>query len=176
MLKLIKLEKFHDEQASLMLTYLQDAFEDTGIETEFIQNKVSPSRKDVLRGLHYQKEGHSKAKVVRCIRGVLFGVVIDHRKASPTYGQHAENVLSEHNNRMISVPKGLSYGFTFLSEETGIHYKIDELYSPEAEAGIRWDDPDLEIAWPVENPQRSKKDQQLLTFAEAGAAGLHFSA
>lgn len=175
-LKLIKPEEFCDDRGDLAVTYQRDVFEEAGIETEFIQDKISFSEKNVLRGLHYQKEGYSQSKIVRCTRGVVFDVVVDLRKGSPTYGQHAENVLSEHNNYMLYVPKGLSHGFAVLSEEAGIHYKIDAPYHPDKEAGIRWDDPDLGIGWPVENPRLSETDQQLPTFAEAEEAGLHFSA
>ena len=173
---LIKPEEFRDERGSLAVTYQRDVFTEAGIETEFIQDKVSFSKKSVLRGLHYQKEGYSQAKIVRCTRGVVFDVVVDLRKGSPTYGQYAESLLSEHNNHMIYVPNGLAHGFAVLSQEAGIHYKIDAPYHPDKETGIRWNDSDLEIGWPVENPRLSETDKQLPTFAEADEAGLHFSA
>lgn len=174
-LKLIRPKEFRDDRGSLTVTYRRDLFEEAGIETEFIQDKISLSECNVLRGLHYQEEGYSQAKIVRCTQGVIFDVVVDLRKGSPTYGQHVENVLSENNNHMLYVPKGLSHGFVVLSKQAGVHYKIDAPYYPDKEAGIRWDDPDLEIAWPVENPRLSEKDQQLPTFKEAAEAGLHFS-
>lgn len=175
-LTLIKPEEFRDNRGSLSVIYQRNVFEEADIETEFIQDKVSFSEKNVLRGLHYQEEGYSQAKIVRCTRGVVYDVVVDLRKDSTTYGQYAENVLSEHNGHMVYVPRGLAHGFAVLSEEAGIHYKIDAPYHPNKEAGIRWDDPDLGIGWPVENPRLSETDQQLPTFAEAEEDGLHFSA
>lgn len=174
-LKRITPEEFQDDRGSLIVTYLKEAFKEANIEPEFIQNKVSHSSERVLRGLHYQKEGHSQAKIVRCTRGVIFDVVVDLRKNSPTYGQCAENVLSEYNNRMLYIPKGFAHGFAVLSGEASVHYKLDAPYNPQEEAGIRWDDPELDISWPIDEPNLSEKDRQLPTFKEGQKQGNHFS-
>lgn len=169
-------EEFQDERGSLVVTYLKEEFEREGIETEFIQDKVSHSISGVLRGLHYQKEGYSQAKIVRCINGGVFDVVVDLRKDSPTYGQYTEHLLSDQNKRMLYIPKGLAHGYAVISDEGSVHYKIDAPYRPDKEAGIRWDDPELDISWPLNNPILSERDQKLSTFDQTEEQGLHFSA
>ncbi|MFB6200965.1 MAG: dTDP-4-dehydrorhamnose 3,5-epimerase [Halorhabdus sp.] len=165
---------FEDRRGHLMVTYQQDQFRDAGIETEFIQDKQSLSKGGVLRGLHYQRGEHSQAKLVRCDAGEVLDVVVDIRKPSPTFGNYSSRILSEENNRMVYLPRGLAHGFLVLSDTARIHYKIDNHYAPEYEAGIAWDDPTLDIDWPTNDPTVSEKDQQLPTLEQARSNGLLF--
>ncbi|MBP5642738.1 MAG: dTDP-4-dehydrorhamnose 3,5-epimerase, partial [Bacteroidales bacterium] len=103
----------------------------------------------VLRGLHYQKGDASQAKLVRVIKGRVLDVAVDIRKSSPTYGKHIMVELNEDNKRQLFIPRGFAHGFLVLSDEAVFTYKVDNPYAPQSEAGIRWDDPDLHIQWPI---------------------------
>lgn len=137
---------------------------------DFIQDNESKSTFGVLRGLHYQKGELSQAKLVRVIKGRVVDVAVDLRKSSATFGKHVMVELSEDNKRQFFIPRGFAHGFLVLSDEAIFTYKVDNPYAPQAEAGIRWDDPDLGIAWPVDASQvvTSEKDlrQALLKDAE----------
>lgn len=136
----------------------------------FIQDNESKSGKGVLRGLHYQKGASSQAKLVRVIKGSVLDVAVDIRKSSPTFGRHVMVELSEDNKRQLFIPRGMAHGFLVLSNEAVFTYKVDNMYDPGSEAGIRWDDPDLGIQWPIapSEVQTSEKDfrQPLLKDAE----------
>lgn len=137
---------------------------------DFIQDNESKSTFGVLRGLHYQKGELSQAKLVRVIKGRVVDVAVDLRKSSATFGKHVMVELSEDNKRQFFIPRGFAHGFLVLSDEAIFTYKVDNPYAPQAEAGIRWDDPDLGIAWPIDAGQvvTSEKDlrQALLKDAE----------
>jgi len=137
---------------------------------DFIQDNESKSTFGVLRGLHYQKGELSQAKLVRVIKGRVVDVAVDLRKSSATFGKHVMVELSEDNKRQFFIPRGFAHGFLVLSDEAIFTYKVDNPYAPQAEAGIRWDDPDLGIAWPIDASQvvTSEKDlrQSLLKDAE----------
>lgn len=137
---------------------------------DFIQDNESKSTFGVLRGLHYQKGELSQAKLVRVIKGWVVDVAVDLRKSSATFGKHVMVELSEDNKRQFFIPRGFAHGFLVLSDEAIFTYKVDNPYAPQAEAGIRWDDPDLGIAWPIDASQvvTSEKDlrQSLLKDAE----------
>lgn len=136
----------------------------------FIQDNESKSGKGVLRGLHYQKGASSQAKLVRVIKGSVLDVAVDIRKSSPTFGRHVMVELSEDNKRQLFIPRGMAHGFLVLSNEAVFTYKVDNMYDPGSEAGIRWDDPDLGIQWSIapSEVQTSEKDfrQPLLKDAE----------
>lgn len=137
---------------------------------KFIQDNESKSSYGVLRGLHFQKGAYSQAKLVRVIKGRVLDVAVDIRKSSPTFGQHVMVELSEDNKRQFFIPHGFAHGFLVLSEEAIFTYKVNHPYTPSQEAGIRWNDPQLAIEWPI-NPavvQTSEKDlkQPLLKDAE----------
>lgn len=172
--KIIEPEIHSDERGSLRITYTKEVFNESGIGTEFIQDKISRSKYGVLRGFHYQMEGYSQAKLVRCTRGVILDVVVDLRRDSPTYGDYSKEIISEYNNRMLFLPKGIAHGFLVLSEEAEVHYKIDSSYRPDKEAGILWNDSTLDIKWPIDKPTVSDKDQEWPTFAEAEQRDLVF--
>jgi dTDP-4-dehydrorhamnose 3,5-epimerase len=123
----------------------------------------------VLRGLHYQKGEASQAKLVRVIKGKVIDVAVDLRKSSPTFGQHVMVELSEDNKRQFFIPRGFAHGFLVLSQEAIFTYKVDNAYAPQQEAGIRWDDPELAINWPIDKADvlTSEKDLQQPLLKEA---------
>ena len=154
---------FGDNRGYFMETYSTAEFEEIGITNNFVQDNQSKSRKGVLRGLHFQKE-NVQAKLVRCIKGEVFDVAVDLRPGSKTYGQWEGVVLSEENKKMFFVPKGFAHGFLVLTDEAEFSYKCDDLYNPTAEGGLKWDDPDVGIEWPL----RDMKVEDLLTSEKDG--------
>lgn len=151
---------FGDERGFFMETYKQSDFEQAGLKYNFIQDNQSRSHKGVLRGLHYQKN-FPQAKLVRVIQGEVFDVAVDLRKNSPTYGKWVGVLLSAENKKMFMIPRGFAHGFLVLSDTAEFVYKCDELYHPEDEGGIMWNDPDVNISWPLnEEPSLSEKDKE----------------
>ncbi len=159
---IVKPKVFGDERGFFMETYKRSDFEKAGIDTDFVQDNHSKSRKGVLRGLHFQCEPRAQGKLVRCIRGRVFDVAVDIRPESPTFKKWVGLELSEENKLMLWIPKGFAHGFLTLSEEAEIIYKVSgSEYSPEHDRSIRWDDPELSIAWPLEGePLLSPKDRE----------------
>lgn len=172
--KIIKPEVFHDERGEFRETYKKPAFEQAGIDGEFVQDNFSKSKANVLRGLHYQMGDAVQGKIVECSNGVLFDVVVDLREDSPTFGESWSIILSEYNRKMLYVPRGFAHGFLTLSETAGVRYKVDNAYKPDKEAGVIWDDPTLAIDWPVEEPILSEKDMNWPTFEAAVKRDLVF--
>jgi len=162
---LVKPKVFSDKRGFFMETYKESDFGSAGIDTDFVQDNHSKSVKGVLRGLHYQKEPFAQGKLVRCIRGRIFDVAVDIRKGSPTFGKWVGYELSEENRLMLWIPKGFAHGFLTLSDEAEVIYKVSGgEYNPDYDAGIRWDDPDIGINWPVklvEEVLLSEKDRNL---------------
>lgn len=161
---------FGDERGYFMETYEKSDFEEIGITGEFVQDNQSRSKKGVLRGLHFQSK-HSQAKVVRCIRGEVFDVAVDLRPGSKTYGKWEGVILSEENKKMFMIPRGFAHGFLVLSEEAEFSYKCDDIYNHEAEGGVKWDDPEIAIKWPMgdlkkEDLLTSEKDAKWPSLAE----------
>ena len=138
----------------------QKDFAAAGIDTVFIQDNHSRSARDVLRGLHLQKPGFAQTKLVRCTQGEIYDVAVDMRKNSPTFKQWFGLMLSAENKKQFYIPKGFAHGFAVLSATAELQYKCDAYYAPQAEAGILWNDPDLNIDWPVAQPVISAKDRQ----------------
>lgn len=161
---------FNDARGYFMEAWKQEEFNEHIGRVDFIQDNESKSSYGVFRGLHYQKGETSQAKLVRVIKGRVLDVAVDIRKSSPTFGKHVMVELSEDNKRQFFIPRGFAHGFLVLSEEAIFTYKVDNPYSPQTEAGIRWNDPDLAIEWPIdpEQVQTSEKDlkQPLLKDAE----------
>jgi dTDP-4-dehydrorhamnose 3,5-epimerase len=159
---------FGDQRGFFLESYNQQTFQDiTGIKATFVQDNHSRSGKNVLRGLHYQLK-HPQGKLVRVVRGCVFDVAVDLRKSSSTFGQWVGAELSEENHRQFWVPAGFAHGFLVLSEQADFLYKTTDYYAPEYERCIRWDDPDIGIAWPENcTPCLSAKDQQGVSFREA---------
>lgn len=141
---------FSDERGYFMETYNIADFTEAGIDSVFVQDNQSASKKGVLRGLHFQIQ-HPQAKLVRVIRGEVFDVAVDMRKGSATYGKWFGLTLSEENKKMFYIPKGFSHGFLVLSDHAEFTYKCTELYHPNDEGGIIYNDPDIGIDWPIED-------------------------
>ena len=161
---------FCDSRGYFMEAFKQAEFEEHVGPVNFIQDNESKSSYGVLRGLHYQKGEFSQAKLVRVIKGEVLDVAIDIRKSSPYFGKHVAVKLSDENKRQLFIPRGFAHGFVVLSKEAIFTYKVDNPYAPQCDAGIRWNDPDLGIEWPIDpvKVQTSEKDlkQPLLKDAE----------
>lgn len=150
---------FGDHRGFFMESYNKDTFKEIGIEIDFIQDNHSLSQTPgTLRGLHYQLAPKAQTKLIRATKGAIYDVIVDIRKESSTYGQWQGFILTAENKRQLLVPKGFAHGFCTLVENTEVQYKVDELYSPEHDRGIAWDDSVLSIDWPVSNPILSDKD------------------
>ena len=141
---------FTDARGYFFEAWKQAEFEEHIGKVNFVQDNESKSSRGVLRGLHYQKGDYSQAKLVRVIKGCVLDVAVDIRKSSPTFGQHVMVELSGENKRQFFIPRGFAHGFLVLSDEAIFTYKVDNVYAPQAEAGIRWNDPDIAIEWPID--------------------------
>lgn len=160
---------FGDNRGYFMETYNQRDFEENGLNYTFVQDNQSKSKQGVLRGLHFQKT-FPQAKLVRVIDGEVFDVAVDLRANSPTYGKYVGVILSGDNKKMFMIPRGFAHGFLVLSQSATFTYKCDELYHPEDEGGIMWNDPDVNIQWPrIEcEIQLSEKDKRHPSLKESG--------
>ncbi|NJE26456.1 dTDP-4-dehydrorhamnose 3,5-epimerase [Thermococcus sp. MV5] len=163
---LIKPKVFEDERGFFMETYKKPDFEKAGIKGDFVQDNHSKSKYGVLRGLHFQREPYAQAKIVRCIRGVIYDVAVDLRKNSPNFGKYVGVILSEFNKYQLYIPRGFAHGFVVLSDVAEVAYKVDNVYAPDYESGLIWNDPDVNIQWPVDEPIVSPKDQKWPTLKE----------
>jgi dTDP-4-dehydrorhamnose 3,5-epimerase len=159
---------FGDTRGYFLESYNKKKFEEVVGKTSFIQDNESKSSKGVLRGLHFQKPPFEQAKLVRCIEGEVLDVAVDIRKNSKTYGQHVAVLLSGENKRQLFVPRGFAHGFLVLSDTATFAYKVDNTYAPEFDAGIRWNDKELNIQWGLEESEVlvSAKDAELPFFLE----------
>jgi dTDP-4-dehydrorhamnose 3,5-epimerase len=165
---LIEPKVFGDHRGFFTESYNKEMFKQNGIDIEFIQDNHSLSQQaGTLRGMHYQLNDKAQTKLVRVTRGAIYDVILDIRKSSPTYGEWQGFILSADNKRQLLVPKGFAHGFCTIVENTEVQYKVDELYSPEHDRGIAWNDPALHIDWPFNNPVLSDKDTKHPTLAEA---------
>jgi dTDP-4-dehydrorhamnose 3,5-epimerase len=164
---LIEPKVFEDERGFFMETYKMPDFVAAGINVDFVQENHSRSSKGVLRGLHYQNPPFAQGKLVRAVRGEIFDVAVDIRRGSPTWGKWVGVVLSEENKNILYVPAGLAHGFCVLSRIAEVLYKTTNVYSAESEAGIIWNDEDLNIDWPVKEPILSEKDGRLPSLKNA---------
>ena len=160
---------FSDARGYFMEAWKEEEFNQHIGRVKFIQDNESKSSYGVLRGLHYQKGEWSQAKLVRVIKGRVLDVAVDIRKSSPTFGKHVMVELSEDNKRQFFIPRGFAHGFLVLSEEAIFTYKVDNPYMPAEEAGIRWNDTELAIEWPIDPAavQTSEKDLKQPLLKEA---------
>ena len=151
---------FNDARGYFFEAWKKEEFEQHIGKVEFVQDNESKSSYGVLRGLHYQKGDCSQAKLVRVIKGKVLDVAVDIRKSSPTFGKYVMVELSDENKRQFFIPRGFAHGFLVLSDEAIFTYKVDNAYAPQADAGIRWNDPDINIQWPIDpaQVQTSEKD------------------
>ena len=133
-----------------MESYNKQAFDEAGLTMTFVQDNESKSSKGVLRGLHFQTK-HTQGKLVRCTYGEVWDVAVDLRPGSKTYGKWEGVILTEENKKMFMIPKGFAHGFLVLSDEAEFAYKCDDIYNHEAEGGLKFDDPDVNVVWPMEN-------------------------
>lgn len=166
---ILKPSVFKDHRGTFMESFSQRRFEDvTGLHVNFIQDNQSTSTKGVLRGLHFQTGEFAQAKLVRAVYGEILDVVVDLRPGSPTFKKSFKVVLSHENNLQLYVPAGFAHGFLTLSESSVFAYKCDQYYNKEADAGIVWNDPTLNIHWnyPEDQLILSEKDMQLPSFKE----------
>lgn len=155
---IIEPKKFGDNRGYFMETYKKSDFDAAGLVYDFVQDNQSKSKAGVLRGLHFQKT-FPQAKLVRCIEGEVFDVAVDLRKKSKTYGKWEGVVLSAEKGNQFMIPRGFAHGFVVLSETATFCYKCDEIYHPEDEGGIMWNDPEIGIVWPYKGkPLLSEKD------------------
>ncbi|MDI4650300.1 dTDP-4-dehydrorhamnose 3,5-epimerase [Cohnella hashimotonis] len=166
--KLIDPSVFGDHRGYFMETYNAKVYAEFGIDMVFVQDNHSLSAEaGVLRGLHYQLDPKAQTKLVRVVAGAIYDVVVDLRQESPTFGHWQGFILSADNKRQLLVPKGFAHGFCTIAPHTEVLYKVDELYSPEHDRGIAWNDPALGIDWPALNPILSDKDMKHPSLAHA---------
>ena len=160
---------FNDSRGYFFEAWKKEEFEAHIGKVDFIQDNESKSSRGVLRGLHYQKGELSQAKLVRVIKGTVIDVAVDIRKSSPTFGKYVAVELSEENKRQLFIPRGMAHGFLVLSDEAVFTYKVDNVYAPQAEASIRFDDPTIGIKWPIAKEEMllSAKDEHGKNFEEA---------
>jgi len=152
---------FGDHRGWFMETYSQTKFEEVGINLKFVQDNQSFSAtKGTLRGLHYQLNPKAQTKLVRCTKGSIFDVAVDIRQGSPSYGQWFGIELTAENKKQFLIPQGFAHGFMTLTDDVEVQYKVDELYAPECDRGIIWNDPSIRIEWPIDiTPVLSEKDK-----------------
>lgn len=165
---IIEPKLFQDKRGYFMESYNYRDFNGAGLDMCFVQDNQSKSTKGVLRGLHFQRN-HSQGKLVRVIKGKVFDVAVDLRKSSETFGKWYGCILSEENKRQLYIPEKFAHGFLVLSEEAEFIYKCTDFYYPEEECGIIWNDPDIDILWPLDNINEiilSEKDKNLSSFRE----------
>lgn len=156
---LIDLDKKGDARGFFARVFCSQEFGCRGLATQFVQiNSSLSARKGTLRGMHYQLEPSAEVKVVRCVRGELYDVILDIRPDSPTFGQSFGAELTSENRRMMYVPKGFAHGFLTLGDDSEAFYLVSSYYAPESERGIRFDDPRFSIQWPIEPVEVSEKD------------------
>lgn len=164
---LVEVQAFHDARGYFLEMYKQSDFVKQGLVHPFVQDNHSHSVRGVLRGLHYQKAPAAQGKLVAVTHGEIFDVAVDIRQGSPTYGRWVSVTLADTNRQMLYVPVGFAHGFCVLSATADVVYKTTAEYAPDLERGLRWNDPELSIPWPVENPLLSPSDAQLPPLQQA---------
>ncbi len=154
---IIEARAFSDTRGMFKETFKKSDFEAFGITTEFVQDNVSRSQKNVIRGLHFQRYPYTQGKLVGVMKGKIVDIAVDLRKDSKTYGKYVSVELNDENNRMLWVPPRFAHGFLAL-EESIVHYKVTNEYNKDSEGGIIWNDPFVKVNWPIEHPLLSDKD------------------
>ncbi len=150
---------FGDARGFFVETWNRRRYADAGLDVDFVQDNISFSRQGILRGLHFQNP-NPQGKLLQVLEGEVFDVAVDLRRSSPTFGRWHGLYLSAENKRQFYVPPGFAHGFAVTSEAALFHYKCTNFYSPKDEVTVRWDDPEIGIRWPVENPSLSEKDSK----------------
>lgn len=158
---IIEPDVFGDNRGFFMESWNKKKMAEAGLDYDFVQDNHSKSTvKSTLRGIHFQKGDKAQAKLVRCVKGAVLDVAVDLRRNSPTFKQWIGVELSEENKKQLLIPRGFGHGFVTLTDDVEFLYKVDNYYESEADAGIRWNDPDIGIDWRVENPILSEKDKK----------------
>ena len=158
---LIEPQSFSDDRGFFFESFKESDFFSNGIDKKFVQDNFSHSTNGVIRGLHFQKAPKAQAKLVTVLKGKIFDVAVDIRKNSPTYGKWVSEILSDDTHNLLYVPEGFAHGFCVISDEADVHYKVSNEYSQEHERSIIWNDPKLNIEWPIKKPIISNKDNKL---------------
>jgi len=165
----IELEPVEDARGYFLRTYCKEDFEKANIVANFTQSAVSFNRlKGTLRGMHFQQEPFAEEKLVRCVKGSIYDVVIDLRKSSGRFKSWFSIELSESNNKALYIPKGFAHGFQTLENSTEVFYQISGEYRPDKEAGIRWDDENFDIHWPLPVKCIAERDTSFMDYEEDG--------
>ncbi len=164
-LLIIKPTIFSDDRGLFYETYSKNKYHEIGLPIDLLQDNESISKKNVLRGLHFQNPPYDQGKLVRVIKGKVLDVAVDIRKKSPTYGKYLMVELSEENKYQFWIPSGFAHGFLSLTDETIFTYKCSNFYNKDAESGLIWSDTDLNINWGVDTPIVSEKDNQLYSIS-----------
>ncbi len=164
-LLIVEPKVFGDARGFFLETWNQRRYAEAGLKADFVQDNVSFSRRGILRGLHFQNP-NPQGKLLQVLQGEVFDVAVDLRQSSPTFGKWHGVGLSADNKRQFYIPPGFAHGFLVLSETALFHYKCTEFYAPSAELAIRWDDPDIGIAWPLTEPLISERDARGLRLRE----------
>jgi len=162
---LIEPEVHGDERGFLVETFRDNGWRELGVEVEFVQENHSRSGRGILRGLHFQTRP-GQAKLVRCLRGLIWDVAVDLRRDSPTHRRWEGYELDDARHRQLFVPAGFGHGFCVLSDQADVAYKLSSYYDPTTEAGIAWDDPDVRVEWPISEPILSERDRTAPRLAE----------
>jgi dTDP-4-dehydrorhamnose 3,5-epimerase len=158
-LRLFEPRVFEDERGAFLEVYHRDRYREHGLDVAFVQDNLSRSRRAVVRGLHFQRR-HPQGKLISVVRGAIYDVAVDLRPGSETFGAHVGVELSDANGRQLWVPPGFAHGFAALSDRADVLYKCTDVYHPDDEGGLLWNDPALGIAWPVAEPILSERDRQ----------------
>ncbi len=158
---LIEPQSFSDDRGFFFEGFKESDFFSNGIDKKFVQDNFSHSVNGVIRGLHFQKAPKAQAKLVTVLKGKIFDVAVDIRKNSPTYGKWVSETLSGDNHNLLYVPEGFAHGFCVISDDADVLYKVSNEYSQEHERSIIWNDPKLDIQWPIKKPIISNKDNKL---------------
>ena len=159
---IIELEKKEDERGFFARSWDKKIFSEIGLNSEIVQCNISRSKfRGTIRGMHYQIPPYAEVKIVRCTKGRIQDTIIDLRKNSETFMKWFSIELNEDNHKMLYVPEGFAHGYCVLSDETDIFYKVNQEYSPEHDSGFIWNDPEINIKWPIDKPIISEKDQKL---------------
>jgi len=165
-LLIVQIDYFQDERGFFIESWHKRDFAEAGLHVEFVQDSHSASRSGVIRGLHYQDMRAPMGKLVRCTVGRIFDVALDLRASSRTFGKWFGMELSAENKTQLYIPPGFAHGFATVSDYCEVQYKQTGFYNPETEGGIKWNDPDIGIRWPYENPILSLRDQRQMSFRE----------
>lgn len=163
--KLIEPRVFEDNRGYFYEAFRESVLLEGGIEARFVQDNVSKSVRNTLRGLHYQI-ANPQTKLVQCLYGKIMDVAVDIRRGSPTFGNYVAAELSSQNKQLLFIPEGFAHGFLVLSDEAVVSYKCSDYYNAAGERGIKWNDPEIGINWNIENPVLSEKDARLPLLSE----------